>query len=169
MPNIENYDSSTAWQTDFYDRARKTLQSEESGEYREKLKKFTENQHLNSEKVEIPKLSLPFDDSKEQENYQKIIEIAQQILEKFKEGGKSRILLISDEREQGFYDAHTTIILGPTKKGDDLLVLEKVEVGKTIQVKKLSEVISDYSYSWQIKNPRINICESSFEEMYPVN
>ncbi|MBU1167521.1 hypothetical protein KKC60_03905 [Patescibacteria group bacterium] len=166
MPDINEYENSTEWQEDLASEAKKMFGSPEGQQYKEQLKQFTENIYKNSEHIPIPKM--PLTDDASVDRCQAIArDMVRQVLEKSRSNDKSSVILISDARGDKFYDAHSTFVLGVEKGGQDLLVLEKEEVGSSIVIKRLSEIIESYSFGWRFKNLELNVCNRPIGELYP--
>ncbi len=166
MPDRKKYKYSTEWQETLVDEIKKMFGSVEGQQYKTNLGQFTENIYKNSEHISIPKTPIT-DDISVDKCQATAQDIVRQALGKFNSIGGSRIVFISDGRGDNFYDVHSTFILGVAKGGKDLWVLEKEEVGSSVSVKKLSEVIQTYSLGWQFKDLELNICNRPIGELYP--
>jgi hypothetical protein len=167
IPDRNQYEYGVDWQMDLKKEITKMMDTEKGQLYTNKLKQFTEELYENSDQIDIPKLELTINDDKiHSQQEQKIKDVARRALEKFSEGTKSRIILISDGENESFTDLHSAIILGINKEGTDLLVVEKREIGSEVLIKTLSEVISEYGYSFGTKTPKLSICKKPVREIY---
>ena len=163
VPDRNKYKYSSEWEADFVEEMHHKMRSVEWQPYKERLMKFTANIHSNSEHISIP--NLPATDFETAGIAAK--NIAKQVSKKFLDSPRSRVILISDGRGDEFYDAHSTFILGAEKTGEDLLVLEKLQTGSHMTVKKLSEVIEEYIFNGNFKNLELSICNRPIGELYP--
>ncbi|MFH1088876.1 MAG: hypothetical protein V1716_00420 [Candidatus Uhrbacteria bacterium] len=168
MPNRKTLGSSTNWQEALVAEIDRMFKSEAGQTYGKKMRLFTENIFKNSKQIPVPHSRVINTESLKEaaEISQKIVK---KIIEELSDGTKSNVILFSDGRDEEFYDAHSTFVLGVTKDGQDLLILEKEEIGSSITVKRLSEVVVSYIFGWNFSDIEINICSETMSAMYPIS
>jgi hypothetical protein len=127
--------------------------------------------YKNSDHVAIHKIE-PQDDAhgnetsaSEAERKVQIQETMRQVIKRLTNASASRILLISNGHGEDFYDVHSSIILGLEKGGKDIFVLEKIELGSPVVVRRLSNVIEKHGLYSRHANLELSICRKPIKEL----
>jgi hypothetical protein len=145
-PKRSDYRYSVEWQDELVNRLHAMLESADGEAYKKFMMGFTENVAEQSVQVPIPHVDLPKTDQDAEEYIQTASKLVEKIASYLEQHPSSRYLLISAGDGDTFYDAHSMIILGRDEKSNDILVLEKREMGASIDVRKLSDVIYSHMY-----------------------
>ncbi len=171
-PRREDFTFEADWEQELLKQAKK---SPEYADYHKILYKLTEDIYDNSEHVPFPKIKSSYDEHGNEtpesgaQNRLLINKALQQVLEHIAKAPTSRIILISDGRGDDFYDVHSSVILGLQKGGEDILVLEKEQIGSRVEIRKLSEVIEEWCRHYShLSDLELNICSKSINELLEV-
>lgn len=139
-PDREKFDSEAEWAYELQKAAEKMMETPEGKQFVQSQKSLTINISKNSEQIPIPHVQIIDEASVDRKrSIAEIItkDVAREITRK----GASRVLLFSADHGGEFHDVHSSIILGLTKDGKDVLLLEKFQLGDPVHVRKLSDVI----------------------------
>jgi hypothetical protein len=167
-PDYDHYGTYTEWLGTFQKAIKKHVHNTPKGErFTETNNRFTENITRNSDRVPIPHFEATEEETWEESEERKsaaIKKIAEQVYETFMDGGKSSVLILTNNNEVG---VHTTFVLGTVNGEKDLMVLEKPSIGEDIEIKKISRVIEEYISDFFLKDLEIHVCNRPIDEVYP--
>lgn len=164
-PDIAAFSYRTDYDMQLIQNVRSMLQTPAGQEYNASLARFTKALYDNSDHFSLPDLRITDDESYQAASSQ-AKEIADALYDSFLDAPRSRVILISNGRGEQFYDAHSTIILGPVPGEKDFYVIEKEQAGSDVSVKPLSEIILNYIFNFRFKDLEINLCNKNIEELY---
>lgn len=165
IPNIKRYKYSLEWEEAYEKELTKMLQRPDGQRYQKQLMQFTENMHENSEHIPLPDLRLT-DDASLEAGKDIAREIVRRVIEKFSEAPQSSVILFSKGSGDTFREVHTSVVLCLDASGEDLLVLEKGQIGSSVTVKKLTKIVEVYMFAISLKDIELNVCKRPAGEMY---
>jgi len=140
-PNRDHFEFETDYLVNLRDRIKSAQTKGDGLECVNEQRGFTEWVYNHSNHLDITGRDIDNFETAEEEAKRITTEIMSEL-----RTPSSRYLLVADGKPgNGFYDAHSTILLGETQDGKDIWVLEGGEIGSNIAVRKLSEVIFQYN------------------------
>ncbi len=155
-PKLEDFESEYEWEQAFKEKVSKMFESAEGKEFVQDMKEYTEDMYDSGEHIAIPHTEIrglaSVQGAKDHAN-----RIVKEIIESISNAPASRVLLISNGRGESFQEIHSTVILGIEKGGEDILVIEKWQMGNPVEVQKLSRLIELQSLNYH-DDLEINIC-----------
>jgi hypothetical protein len=168
-PDRADFETEVGWEEELLKNA---LNSAEYDEYQKVMLSLTEKIYENSDHVSVPKTKRMYDfkgdelELSKELNNSIIEETTKSVLKQITNSPASRVILISNGQGEEFYDAHSLIVLGIEKGAKDALVIEKAQIGSSIEVRKLSDVITEWSTHYaHLTELEINICRKPIKEL----